>query len=493
MPDHRPKRPSDAAAASPAAKRARDPSAPSFPTYKDAPDLPPKIRLLCEILASNAADVEAALDDADVRVTTADVEQVLRFSYAHARASVAFFRWAGHRHLGHEHSPYAWNLVVDILGKNRLFDPMWDTVASMRSQGLLSLATFASVFSSLAAAPGSSPLKAFVDMPRYGMDRDTPALNSLLSALCRANRLDDARAVIPVARAEAGTRPDADSYAILLEGCEAAADPRVAREVFDEMVRSIGFDPGNVPAYDSFLTTLVSSDSPNALPEAMEYLALLRRRGCSPGERFFRAALVAHLKARELHGAMALWNDFVGRLGIVPDMEMYNTMIMLQGSLGHSAEVIVYLDDMAFNGVFPDTGTYNVVLQFLLKGKKYREAAAVFSEMVKNECWPNEENCSRALCTFLDTRNWDMGMKVWKCMVENGLPPLEECANMLVSKMKDVRLPEACKLAEDMIDLGIKLNSATLTKLKQSLQRIKKVEIHDHLLRKWKASMMKDK
>ncbi|KAL6633677.1 hypothetical protein ACP70R_026348 [Stipagrostis hirtigluma subsp. patula] len=361
MSDHRLKRPSDAgaaAAASPAAKRARDPSAPAFPTYKDAPDLPPKIRLLCEILASTIGDVDAALDDADVRVTTADVEQVLRYSYAHPRAAVAFFRWAGHRHLGHEHSPYSWNLVVDILGKNRLFDPMWDTVNSMRSQGLLSLATFASVFSSLAAAPSSSPLKAFVDMPRYGMERDTPALNSLLSALCRANRLDDARAVIPVARAEAGTRPDADSYAILLEGCEAAADPRVAREVFDEM----------------------------------------------------------------------------GQLG-----------------------------------------------------RKLREAAAIFSEMVKNESWPNEENCSLALRMFLDTRDWETGIKVWNCMVANGLPPLEECGNMLVSKLKDDRLPEACKFAEDMIDRGIKLSSSTLSKLKQCLQRIKKGEIHDHLLRKWKA------
>jgi pentatricopeptide repeat protein len=489
MPDHRPKRPSDAVAASPAAKRARDPSASSFPTYKDAPDLPPKIRLLCEILASCARNVEAALDDADVRVTTADVEQVLRFSYAHPRAAADFFRWAGHRHLGHEHSPYAWNLLVDILGKNRLFDPMWETVASMRSQGLLSLATFASVFSSLAVAPGSSPLKAFVDMPRYGMERDTPALNSLLSALCRANRLDDARAAIPVARAEAGTRPDADSYAILLEGCEADPDPGVAREVFDEMVRAIGFDPGNVPAYNSFLTTLVSSDSPNALPEAMEYLGVLSRRGCSPGAKFFRAALAAHLQACELHGAMVLWKDFVTLQGIVPDMDMYNTMIMLRGSLekGHVEVIVDYLEDMAFNGVFPDTNTYNVVLQFLLKGKKLREASAVFTEMVKNECWPNEANCSRALCMFLDTRNWDMGLKVWKCMVENGLPPLEECGNMLISKLKDDRLPEACKLAEDMIDQGIKLTSATLKKLKQSLQKIKKGEIHDHLLRKWKA------
>ncbi|OEL36693.1 Pentatricopeptide repeat-containing protein, partial [Dichanthelium oligosanthes] len=455
MSEHRAKRPSDAAAASPAAKRARDPSAPAFPTYKEAPELPPaKIRILCDTLADvdAAPDVDAELDKDGISVTTADVEQVLRFSYAHPRAAVAFFRWAGDRHLGHEHSPYSWNLVVDILGKNRLFDPMWKTVISMRNEDLLSLATFASVFSSLAASPGGNPLKAFMDMPLYDMTRDTPALNSLLSALCRANRLDDARAAIPVVRAEAGTRPDADSYAILLEGCEAAADPRVAREVFDEMVRDVGFDPNNVPAYDSFLTTLVSSDSSMAIPEAMQYLAVLDRRGCSPGEKFFRAALAAHLEARELRGAMLLWDDFVRCRGLVPDMEMYSTMIMLQGSLGRAEVIVEYLDDMAFNGVFPDAGIYNLVLQFLLKGRKLREAAAIFSEMIKNELWPNEANCSLALRMFLDTRDWEMGIKVWNGMVENGLPPLEESGNMLVSKLKDDRLPEACKYAEDMID-----------------------------------------
>jgi pentatricopeptide repeat protein len=164
--------------------------------------------------------VDAALDKADIRgVTTTNVEQVLRLSYAHPCAAAAFFHLAGHWHLGHDnHSPYSWNLVIDILGTNRIFTRMWETVDSMHSRWLLSLDTFASVFSSLAASPSCSMLKAFMDdMPHYDMACDTTTLNSLLSALCRANRLDDARAVILVARAEVGTLPDADSYAILLE------------------------------------------------------------------------------------------------------------------------------------------------------------------------------------------------------------------------------------------------------------------------------------
>ncbi|KAG8056512.1 hypothetical protein GUJ93_ZPchr0002g24314 [Zizania palustris] len=94
MPDHRPKQSSDSIS-SLVAKRARNPFVPAFPTYKDAPDLSPKIRFMCEILVSLALDVDAALDDADVRVTSSDVEEVLRFSYAQPLAAVAFFRWVG--------------------------------------------------------------------------------------------------------------------------------------------------------------------------------------------------------------------------------------------------------------------------------------------------------------------------------------------------------------------------------------------------------------
>ena len=124
--------------ASPAAKRARDPSSPTFPTNKEAPELSHKTRIFYDILAPCADDdVDATLDEADIRgVTTANVEHVLRLSYVHPRAALAaFFHWAGHWHLGHDnHSPYSWNLVVDILGTNCLFTRMWETVDSMHSR-----------------------------------------------------------------------------------------------------------------------------------------------------------------------------------------------------------------------------------------------------------------------------------------------------------------------------------------------------------------------
>lgn len=73
-------------------------------------------------------------------------------------------------------------------------------------------------------------------------------------------------------------------------------------------------------------------------------------------------------------------------------------------------------------------------------------------------------------------------------MIENYKSDLEETGNMLVIGLNEInRVPEAVKYAEDMIDRGIKLNSSTLSKLKQSLAKVRKEFVYDELLRKWKA------
>ncbi|XP_073000225.1 pentatricopeptide repeat-containing protein At3g61360-like [Typha latifolia] len=365
---------------------------------------------------------------------------------------------------------------------------MWDVVNSMRAEGILSLATFASIFSSLAAADRpDEAVSAFLSMPLHGVPRDTPALNSLLSALCRAGRTTDARGALPRVRSEAGVSPDADSFAILLEGCENESDYRAARLVFDEMVKTVGWDPVNVPAYDSFLTTLVRSN-PSGLSEAMRFFEIMQHNRCFPGIKFFRAALQAYVDTRDARGAAGLWEVLSRQGRCLADTNMYNSMISLHGYLQQTDAAIRCLDEMVLHGAFPDSQTYNVLLQFLLKSRKLREAVAIFNEMVKNECCPSHSNCVTAVRIFIDTGDWKMGVKVWKCMVANNLQPFEESGNMLVAKLRDMDLlPEACKIAEDMIDRGIKLSSSTLSKLKHSLLKVGKGSIHDHLLRKWKS------
>lgn len=457
---------------------------PNFVSYLESPNLPPKIKLICEIVANTPSpSIEKVLDDNVIRVSQEDVEQVLKLSYGYPAAAVKFFRWAGYQ-LNDRHSPYAWNLVVDLLGKNSLFDAMWDAVKSMKEEGLLSLATFASVFSSYVL--GNRVDEAFMTfevMDQYGVPRDVVALNSLLSAICRDEKTAKADEFLRVAKDK--IRLDADSFAILLEGWEKEGNVAGAKQTFGEMVVEIGWDPRNVPAYDSFLCTMIKA--PSGFHEALKFLTTMKERRCSPGVKFFGFALEDCVRKSDARGAALLWEAMTVRSDFRPDTQMYNMMISLHCQLANYDIARRYLDEMVYDGVYPDSKSYNTLLQCLLKNRKLHESSSLFTEMVKNECFPTQANCIAAVRHFLDSGDPYMAIKVWKFMVENFHSDLEETGNFLVSGLRDCnRVQEAVKYAENMIDCKLKLSSSTLAKLKQSLVKAGKGPVYDELLRKWK-------
>lgn len=115
-----------------------------FPTHFTAVDVPPEARILCEIVATAPLhEVEARLASTKIQPEPDIMHHVLKLSYNTPNTAAKFFQWAG---LKQKHTGYSWNLMVDLLGKNKLFEPMWDAVRSMKQEGFLTLTTFVSVF-----------------------------------------------------------------------------------------------------------------------------------------------------------------------------------------------------------------------------------------------------------------------------------------------------------------------------------------------------------
>ncbi|KAL4577569.1 hypothetical protein LXL04_013678 [Taraxacum kok-saghyz] len=462
---------------------------PVFASYVDTPNLPPKVKLLCEIIAQTSSlEVDRVLDDAGFRVSTDLVEDVLKLSYAHPSTAVKFFRWAGYQ-LNDRHSPYAWNLVVDMLGKNGLFDSMWDAIKSMQKERLLSLATFASVFGSYVKADQvKGAFMTFELMDQYGCVRDIVALNSLLSAICTDGKTLDAKEFLQVAKSQ--IRPDADTYAILLEGWENEQDAVNAKQTFEQMVVEIGWDPNNFPAYDSLLNTILNG-SDDGLKEAMKLFETLNGKKCYPGMRFFKAALQQCVKKGDVKSAIVLWGVMKQQEGCKPDTEMYNNMISIYLNLEDDDLAGRMLDEMVYNGVFPDSQSYNLLFHFLITTKKLEESQSVFTEMMKNEFIPNHENCCLGVCFFVEGGDPYTAIKIWKCILENYENDLEETGNILVTGLRDLNLlPEAVKYAEDIIDRGLTLTSETLSKVRQSLAKSGKGPVYDALFKKWNQNQV---
>lgn len=458
----------------------------NFASYRRAPSLPPKLKVLCEIVAETpASTVERVLEDTGVRVSFEDVEEVLKLCYSYPGSAAKFLRWASSQ-LNSRHCAYAWDLFVDLLGKNSLFDAMWDAIKSMKKEFLLSLATFKLVFVNyVVAGRVQDAIMSFEVMDQYGIPRDVASFNSLLYAICKHGKTHLAEDYLLLVKGK--VRVDADTYTILLEGWENEGDVGRARHTLSDMVIDLGWDNRNTRAYDSFLCTLIKG--PDGIREAIKDFDAMAVRGCYPGMKFFKYAIDECVMKSDARSAKVVWDVIVGKNICIPNTVMYTSFISLHCSTQDFDSALKLLDEMVYQGVFPDSETYGVLFHFLIKHKRLKEATQVFKEMVKNEFVPVQQDCCTAIETFTAAGDPYMGIKVWRVMIENYNSGLDETGNLLVVGLRDMnRLPEAVKCAEDMIERGIKLNSATLTKLKQSLSKVGKTFVYEELLCKWKIT-----
>ncbi|XVE57276.1 hypothetical protein DITRI_Ditri04bG0078400 [Diplodiscus trichospermus] len=458
-----------------------------FPSYLDATDISPRARILCDLLTrASPHDIESALSSAGITPTSEDIQQVLGFSYNHPSSAVKFFRWAG-RFV--KPSAYAWNIMVDLLGKNQSFEPMWDAMRSMKQEGLLSIATFVSVFSSYCTAHRfSEATMSFDVMDRYGVQQDVVAVNSLLSAICcEDNHMSVAIEFFD--RIKTKIPPDGDTFAILLEGWEKEGNVAKAKNTFGEMVVRIGWSPKNISAYDAFLTTLVRGSH---VDEAIKFLQVMKGHNCLPGLKFFSNAFDILVKQNDETHIIPLWDTLVGG-GLLPNLIMYNAVIGLACNNNDVRNAFRFLDEMVFNGAFPDSLTYNMIFQCLVRNKRVREVGRFFIEMIKNECPPTGSNCVVAIKMLLENDDPEMAIDIWNYMAENCVSPLEESSNELLIGLVNLgRLVVVKTFAEKMLDKRINIFDSTMEKLKNVFYKEGRSlrDKYDSLSRRWKTTQM---
>ncbi|CAK9143707.1 unnamed protein product [Ilex paraguariensis] len=454
-----------------------------YPTYLETPDVSLRAKIFCEILIkSPPQDVESALSSTGIQPLPEIVEEVLKLSYGSPSAAVKFFRWAG---LTHKHSAYAWSLMVDLLGKNQMFEPMWDAIRSMKQEGVLSIATFVSVFGSYCTAGRFNEATMTFDvMDRYGIQPNIVAVNSLLSAICTEDN-QTMKALEFFERIKAKIAPDMDSFAILLEGWEKEGNVAKAKNTFGEMVIRVGWSPLNMSAYDAFLTTLVRGAQ---VEEAIKFLRVMKGKNCLPGLKFFSNALDILVKQNDSTHVIPLWDTMVGS-GLVPNLIMYNAIIGLLCNNKDVDNAFRFLDEMVFYGAFPDSLTYNMIFQCLIKNKKVRVAGKFFVEMIKNECPPTHLNCSAAIAMLFDGDDPQMAIDIWEYMVKNHVSPLDDGANALLIGLCNMgRLTDLRRFAENMLDRRINIYESTMEKVKNAFYKEGRSarDSYDHLSRKWK-------
>nr|KYP60986.1 hypothetical protein KK1_023409 [Cajanus cajan] len=160
--------------------------------------------------------------------------------------------------------------MVDLLGKNQLFEPMWDAVRSMKQEEKLSLSTFASVFQSYCTARRfNEAVMSFDVMDSGGLVPNLIMYNAMIGLLCNNAEIDHAFRLLDE-MAFHGAFPDSLTYNMIFECLVKNKRVRETGRFFAEMVKNECLPTSSNCA--AAIAMLFDCDDPEAAHEIWSYV-----------------------------------------------------------------------------------------------------------------------------------------------------------------------------------------------------------------------------
>lgn len=296
--------------------------------------------------------------------------------------ALGFFRWADAR-MGYKHFPDSYDMMIDILGKSKQFETMWGLVEEMsRLGGLISLSTMTKVMRRLAgAARWKDAIRAFHDMERFGISKDTVAMNILLDSLCKEKSVMRASRAFLDLRRE--ITPDASSFNILIHGWCKARKLEEAWQTLEEM-KEFGFKPCVVT-----YTTLVEAYClERDFQEVEAVLDEMKAQGCQPNVITYTIIMHSFGKAKETQAAFSVLNKMESD-GCLPDASVYNSLIYILARAGQLREAYNVYDEMHEREISPNVTTFNTLISAACYHSQEDHALKLLVKMEETSCKPD--------------------------------------------------------------------------------------------------------
>lgn len=406
-----------------------------------------------------------ALDGYDFNLSNNLVQRVLRRFSNDWVPALGFFTWANNQ-TGYRHPPEAYNSMVDILGKSKNFELMWDVVKEMDRIGgvYVTLETMTKVFRRLAkAGKHQEAIEAFRGMERFGVSKDVVALNTLMASLVKERRVEHAQEAflefkesIPV---------NAHTFNILIHGWCKNRKLDIARKTMEEM-ESHGFCP-DVFSYSSLIEAYCSDKD---FRKVDEVLSEMKGKGCEPNAVTYTIIMHALGKARELTKALEVYEE-MKRNGLVPDVSFYSSLIYILGKAGRLKDVQEVVEDMTKQGVKPDVMTFDTLISCACEHSQEEAALKLLKKMEEDSCKPDVHTYAPLLKMCCRKKRMKVLYFLLDHMFKNDVSIEVGTYSLLVRGLcKNGKLENACSFFEEMVLKGFVPKDSTYKMLIEELQ-----------------------
>ncbi|KAL2462721.1 Pentatricopeptide repeat-containing protein [Forsythia ovata] len=233
----------------------------------------------------------------------------------------------------------------------------------------------------------SNAQRLFDEMLERGCGMDLLAWNSMLDALCKGQKVNEAYELFRGMRHK-GLEPDAYTYSIFIRASCEANNLHSAFRVLDSM-RKYDLVP-NVFTYNCIIKKLCMNAK---VDEACELLDEMIERRVNPDTWSYNTILAFHCDHNEVNKALKL----ISRMdtdACEPDRHTYNMVLKMLIRIGRFDRVEKVWDSMEERGFYPSVSTYAVMVHGLCKKKgKLEEACKYFETMIDEGIPPYTTTC----------------------------------------------------------------------------------------------------
>lgn len=327
-------------------------------------------------------DVVQALNDCGVDVSNELVDQVLKRFSNNWIMALGYFKWA-QMQTGFKHSPDSYNMIIDILGKSKNFDLMWEMVEEMdRLGGHVTFRTMTKVMRRLAkACQYNDVIETFRSMDRFQLQKNVVVLNVVVDLLAKERSVELAQDVYIEFRNQ--ITPNLLTYNILLRGWCKAGKIDKARQIMEEMQNS-GICP-DVISYTSFIDAYCHEKNFRKVDEILEEM---QQNSCPPNVVTYTIIMHARGKAKEIDEALAI-SETMKKNGCAPDSAFCSSLIYILGKAGRLKDAQDVFEDMPNQGLIPDVLTYRTMITHACRHLQEEKALKLLQKMEENQCPPD--------------------------------------------------------------------------------------------------------
>eukprot|EP01018_Ginkgo_biloba_P037287 Gb_00455 [translate_table: standard] len=292
------------------------------------------------------------------------------------RPAWRFFLWAAAQseESGYNHNSTTYNKMIDILGKTKQFQTIWQLVEEMGNRGLITLKTLEiSIKAFAGAGQMKKAVRIFDLVTSCNTNVNVDDFNFILDALSRARLSSEGYIIFKKLKPTFPSNPK--TYSIVLLGLCRVNNVTQAMKVWNEMVEQ-GFKP-HVIDCNAMLEALFKGKKHQEAFKLFHFML--------PNANALSYTIVIDALCREnkIEQALKLFDEMKDKRW-APDVAVYKCMIIGLGNAKRLDEAYQMLEGMKE----PHIGVYNALIKVMVNLRRPDEANQLFHKMIKNGCEP---------------------------------------------------------------------------------------------------------